>query len=53
MVRRKSECMKRKVAKVMRENRDKPKKQRIAMALNIARRHCGVKNKYLKGKKRK
>ncbi len=34
--------MRDKVRKVMRENKDKPPKQRIAMALNIARKHCGV-----------
>ncbi len=35
-------CMEAKIAKVMRENKDKPQRQRIAMALNIARKHCGV-----------
>lgn len=36
-------CTQKKISKVMRENKDKPKKQRIAMALSIARRHCGKK----------
>ncbi len=40
----KDKCTRDKIAKVMRENKDKPQRQRIAMALNIARKHCGVKD---------
>jgi len=34
--------MERKIRRVMRENKNKPRKQRIAIALSVARKHCNV-----------
>lgn len=41
----KDACMDRKISKVYKEQSGKPKKQRIAIALSVARKHCEVKKK--------
>ncbi len=41
MAKQKDTCMQRKIRLVMRENKDKSRKQRIAIALSVARKHCG------------
>ncbi|KKN45007.1 hypothetical protein LCGC14_0687680 [marine sediment metagenome] len=43
MAKKKDTCMQRKIRIVMRENKNKPSKQRIAIALSVARKHCGKK----------